>query len=185
MLIMPKLPVIHAIKPVARSRLFHVEEVHLEFSNGQRRVYERLVSHGNGAVLVVPLLDDNTLLLVREYATGTGRYELAFPKGHIEANEDVLTAANREMQEEVGYAARELHLLRKVSLSPGYMQHHTHIVLARGLYPQRVAGDEPEPLEVVPWRLADSADLLARDDFTEGRSLLALYLAQDWLRQRC
>jgi ADP-ribose diphosphatase len=62
------------------------------------------------------------------------------------------------------------------------MMHHTDLILARDLYPQRLEGDEPEPLEVVPWKLADAASLLARDDFTEGRSLLALYLAQDWLK---
>lgn len=180
---MQKPPKIHAIQPVTNSRLFHVEEVHLEFSNGERRIYERLANRGHGAVLVVPLLDDDTLLLIREYSAGTERYELAFPKGHIERGEDVLAAANREIMEEVGYGAHDLHLLRRVSLSPSYMQHHTHLVLARDLYPHQVAGDEPEPLEVVPWKLCDVEELLLRDDFTEGRSLLALYLAQDWLKQ--
>lgn len=178
---MQKPPNIHAIHPVTSSRLFHVEEIHLEFSNGERRIYERLANRGNGAVLIVPLLNDDTLLLIREYSAGTGRYELGFPKGKVENGEDPLDAANREIMEEVGYAARDLHLLRRVSLSPGYMQHHTHLILARDLYPHRVDGDEPEPLEVVPWKLSDAADLLLQDDFTEGRSLLALYLAQDWL----
>ena len=123
------------------------------------------------------------LLLIREYSAGTGRYELGFPKGKVERDEDVLDAANREIMEEVGYGARDLHLLRRVSLSPGYMQHSTHLILARDLYPHQVEGDEPEPLEVVPWKLSDAADLLLQDDFTEGRSLLALYLAQDWLKQ--
>ncbi|QQZ29533.1 ADP compounds hydrolase NudE [Thiothrix subterranea] len=178
---MQKPPTIHAIHPVTSSRLFHVEEIHLEFSNGERRTYERLANLGNGAVLIVPLLDDDTLLLIREYSAGTGRYELGFPKGKVERGEDVLDAANREIMEEVGYGARDLHVLRRVSLSPGYMQHSTHLILARDLYPQRTEGDEPEPLEVVPWKLSDAADLLLQDDFTEGRSLLALYLAQDWL----
>jgi ADP-ribose diphosphatase len=155
----------------------------LEFSNGERRTYERLANRGSGAVLIVPLLDDDTLLLIREYSAGTGRYELGFPKGKVERGEDILDAANREIMEEVGYGARDLHLLRRVSLSPGYMQHHTHLILARDLYPQRTEGDEPEPLEVVPWKLSEAADLLLQDDFTEGRSLLALYLAQDWLKQ--
>jgi ADP-ribose diphosphatase len=180
---MQKPPTIHAIHPVTSSRLFHVEEIHLEFGNGERRIYERLANRGHGAVLIVPLLDDDTLLLIREYSAGTGRYELAFPKGKVERGEDALEAANREIMEEVGYGARELHLLRRVSLSPGYMQHHTHLILARDLYPHRVDGDEPEPLEVVPWKLRDAQELLAQEDFTEGRSLLALYLAQDWLRQ--
>ncbi|WGZ95089.1 MAG: ADP compounds hydrolase NudE [Candidatus Thiothrix putei] len=179
---MQKPPKIHAIHSVTSSRLFHVEEIHLEFSNGERRIYERLANRGNGAVLIVPLLNDDTLLLIREYSAGTGRYELGFPKGKVERGEDVLDAANREIMEEVGYASRDLHVLRRVSLSPGYMQHHTHLILARDLYPHRVDGDEPEPLEVVPWKLSDAANLLLQDDFTEGRSLLALYLAQDWLR---
>lgn len=180
---MSKLPTIHQTRRVASSRLFRVEEVDLEFSNGQRRTYERLANGGNGAVLVVPILNDDTLLLIREYSAGTERYELAFPKGHIEAGEEILVAANRESMEEVGYGARELHLLRKVSLSPSYMQHHTHLVLARDLYVQQEEGDEPEPLEVVPWKISELDSLLAREDFTEGRSILAAYLALDWLRQ--
>lgn len=181
---MHKPPKIHAVNPVANSRLFHVEEIHLEFSNGEHRIYERLANRGNGAVLVAPLLEDDTLLLIREYSAGTGRYELAFPKGHIERGESPLEAANREIMEEVGYGARDLRLLRSISLSPGYMQHHTHLVLARDLYPQQVEGDEPEPLEVVPWKLSDMDELLLQDDFTEGRSLLALFLVREWLQQR-
>jgi ADP-ribose diphosphatase len=180
---MSKLPTIHETRPVASSRLFHVEEVHLEFSNGERRIYERLANRGHGAVLIVPMLDDDTLLLIREYSAGTERYELAFPKGHVERGEDILDAANREIQEEVGYGAHELHLLRSVSVSPSYMAHHTNLVLARNLYPLRMEGDEPEPLEVVPWKLSDIDSLLLQPDFTEGRSLLALYLAQAWLKQ--
>ena len=48
---MSKLPTIHTIKPVTGSRLFRVEELHLEFSNGERRIYERLANAGHGAVL--------------------------------------------------------------------------------------------------------------------------------------
>ncbi len=180
---MSKLPTIHQISSVASSRLFHVEELHLEFSNGERRIYERLANRGGGAVLIVPLLNDDTLLLVREYAAGTGRYELGFPKGKVERGENIVDAANRELMEEVGFGAHHLQLMRSVSLSPGYMAHHTNLLLARDLYPHRMEGDEPEPLEVVPWRLSDATELLQRDDFTEGRSLLALFLTLEWLKQ--
>ncbi len=181
--VMSKLPTIHQISSVASSRLFHVEELHLEFSNGERRIYERLANRGGGAVLIVPLLNDDTLLLVREYAAGTGRYELGFPKGKVERGENIVDAANRELMEEVGFGAHHLQLMRSVSLSPGYMAHHTNLLLARDLYPHQMEGDEPEPLEVVPWQLSDAAELLQRDDFTEGRSLLALFLTLEWLKQ--
>ena len=149
----------------------------MEFSNGERRCYERVLGSNRGAVLVVPLLDGENLLLIREYAAGSNRYELAFPKGRVEAGEDMLEAANREIREEVGYAARKLDLLRTVALAPGYMQHQTHLILARDLYASPLAGDEPEPIELVAWKLDAIDELLALDGFSESRSILALLLA--------
>lgn len=175
-------PIIHACTTVARSRLFEIEALDLEFSNGARTQYERLVSRGNGAVLVVPLLDRDTVLLIREYAAGTERYELAFPKGKLEPGEDVLTAANREIMEEVGYASRRLTRLTGLSLAPGYAMHSTHLVLAEELYPERAPGDEPEEIEVVPWKLDRIDELLAREDFSEARSIAGLFIVRERLR---
>ena len=164
-------------QPVATTRIFRVEQLDLEFGNGQRRCYERILGGPRGAVLVVPLLDPETLLLIREYAAGSGRYELAFPKGRIEEGEEMLAAANREIQEEIGYGARDLRLLRSVSVAPGYLQHKTHLILARDLYPSSLPGDEPEPIEVVPWKLKDLDALLEQEELSESRSILALFLA--------
>ena len=181
---MSKKPVIHSRQEVARTRLFRVEALELTFSNGTRVEYERLVSSSDGAVLVVPMRDENTVLLVREYAAGTERYELALPKGRIEPDEDPVEAANRELSEEIGLAARQLTLLTAFTLAPGYMTHATHIVLAEDLYPEEAEGDEPEPLEVVPWNMSELYGLTQREDCSEARSIAALYLARDYLQNR-
>ncbi|QKT03438.1 ADP compounds hydrolase NudE [Ectothiorhodospiraceae bacterium 2226] len=176
---MAKIPVIRRSRTVARSRLFHIEELDLEFSNGVSARYERLAGSGRGAVLIVPMLDPETVLLIREYAAGVHRYELALPKGRVEPGEELLAAANREIMEEVGYAARRLEVLRAVTAAPGYLSHTTHIVLAQELYPQRAQGDEPEEIEVVPWRLSELSALLEQEDCTEARSIAALFLARE------
>ena len=137
----------------------------------------------NAAFIVVPLVDDETVLLVREYAAGLHHYEIGLVKGRLEDGESILEAAQRELQEEAGYAARNLVELTRLSLSPGYMTHVTHVVLARDLYPSRLPGDEPEELEVVPWALSDLLELTQRDDCTEGRSIAALYIARDFIKQ--
>ena len=93
----------------------------------------------------------------------------------------MLDAAGREIREEIGYGARDLQRLHRVSLAPGYIQHRTHIVLARDLFPEREKGDEPEPLEVVPWALDDLQSLLEREDFSEARSIAALFLVRAFL----
>jgi len=160
---------------VAQTRIFRVEQVDLAFSNGNRRCFERIIG-GRESVLVVPLLDARTLLLAREYATGTDRYELGFPKGIVESGEDPLEAAGREIREEIGFGARDLRVIRKVSVAPGYIQHETHLVLARDLYREQAQGDEPEPIQVVSWDLDELDALLERDDFTEARSIAALFL---------
>ncbi|MBD9536317.1 ADP compounds hydrolase NudE [Stenotrophomonas sp. ATCM1_4] len=160
---------------------FRQEQLDLEFSNGERRHFQRLVSRGHGAVVVVPMLDAETVLLVREYAAGLHRYELGLVKGRIDAGETPEQAADRELKEEAGYGARKVEVLRAMTLAPTYMSHASWLVLARDLYPERLAGDEPEELEVVPWKLAELDQLMLREDFSEGRSLAALFIAREWL----
>ena len=179
--IMSKKPRILSAHTIARTRLFHVEEVGLEFTNGTVVRYERLSASPQGAVLVVPMLDEDTVLLIREYAAGVHRYELGLPKGLIEADETILAAANRELMEEVGYAARDLRHVTSFTLAPGYFGHVTHVVFAGDLYEQRIPGDEPEEIEVVPWRMSALKDLVAQEDCTEARSIAALYMVRDLL----
>ena len=176
------LPTIHGRREREAGRMLRVEQVDLEFSNGERRTYRRLKPRGLGAVIIVPMLDDETVLLAREYAAGLHHYEIGLPKGRLEKGESIIEAAQREMKEEIGYGARNLIELTRLSLAPGYMTHITWIVLARDLYPEKLEGDEPEELEVVPWPLADLRSLTARDDCTEGRTIAALYIARDYLR---
>jgi ADP-ribose diphosphatase len=178
---MPSKPEILSIRTVAASRLFAVEELDLRFSNGSRARFERLRPGGRGAVLIVPMPDADTVLLIREYAAGVDRYELGLPKGLMEQGEDVETAANREIMEEIGFGAERLERLTCLSIAPGYLGHRTHVVLARNLYPKRLPGDEPEEIEVVPWRLSCLEALLERDDFSEARSIAALFLARERL----
>lgn len=181
---MRRKPVVTGTETIARTRLFHVEQVDLLFSNGREVRYERLRSRSAGAVLVVPLLDPATVLLIREYAAGVDRYELALPKGRVEQGENLEQAANREIREETGYGARQLTLLKSMTLAPGYFSHATHIVLAEDLYPDRLEGDEPEAIEVVPWPLENIAELVELEECTEARSIAALYLVRERLLGR-
>lgn len=181
---MPRQPAILAKRPVHDGRFLRVEEIDLEFSNGERRTYERLAGSGLGAVIIVPMLDDETVLLVREYGVGLDRYELGLPKGRLDHDETIEQGANRELKEEIGYGARDLCILTTLSLSPAYMTHLSHVVLARELYPERLAGDEPEPLEVVPWKLSELHTLVGREDVTEGRSIAALFIAREFFAGR-
>jgi ADP-ribose diphosphatase len=170
-------PTVIARRPAARTRVFDIEEVELVFNNGARRTYERVLGSDEGAVLVAPV-DKVHLYLVREYATGMDRYELTFVKGNVDAGEDLLSAADRELQEEIGMGARELEHLRSMTTAPGYLRHSTHVILASDLYPNRLDGDEPEPLETVSWPLDNLEALLEHPEFTDARSVAVALLLQ-------
>ncbi|WNO59839.1 ADP compounds hydrolase NudE [Rheinheimera sp. MMS21-TC3] len=168
-------------KIVARSLLFKVEQLNLQFSNGERRVYERLRGSGNGAVMIIACPDVDSFYLVREYCAGSDNYQLGFPKGGIDAGESVVEAANRELKEEIGFGAKRFVSLKPLALAPSHFNATMHIVLALDLYPESLPGDEPEPLELVRWLRCDSLALLQQPDFTEARSVAGLFLAQQYL----
>jgi ADP-ribose diphosphatase len=170
---------------IAKSRLFRIESLDIQFSNGELRNYERLArGTPGGAVLIVPMLDVETVLLIREYSAGVHRYEVGLPKGKTDAGESFMEAANRELKEEVGFGARNLHHLSSLSLAPSYLEHTTEIVIAQDLYAEKLPGDEPEELEVIPWKLSRINELLATGECTEARSIAALFMALEYLKSK-
>jgi ADP-ribose diphosphatase len=178
---MRKKPEILNVSTIAQTRIFRVEQIDVRFANGRQVRYERLYATPPAAVMIVPLLDEHTVLLIREYAVGVERYELCLPKGRVEEGETIFAAANRELMEEVGYGAGSLQHIKSVSLAPGYVGHTTHILLATDLYRQRRVGDEPEAIEMVPWPLHSLSELLQQSDCTEARSIAALFMVREQL----
>ncbi|MDE1312895.1 ADP compounds hydrolase NudE [Vibrio aestuarianus] len=172
-----KLPDILATNTEAKSKLFTIESLDLRFSNGELRTYERMKPSGRHAVMMVPITAQGDLLLVREYAAGTERYELGFPKGLIDPGETPQQAAVRELKEEIGFGAHTLTPLKEVVLAPSYFSSRMTLFLAQDLYSENLEGDEPEPLEVIRWPLAQAEELLTHLDFCEARSITALLLA--------
>ncbi|OOF40554.1 MULTISPECIES: ADP compounds hydrolase NudE [Rodentibacter] len=174
------LPQILSTRTVAKSQLFEIQAVDLAFGNGEKRTYERFKPGAHQAVMMVPI-DGDELLMIREYAVGTERYELGFPKGGVDVGETLEEAANRELKEEIGVGAKYIYFLRTVITSPSYMRNPMHIFIVRDFYPCKLEGDEPEPLELVRFPLNKLDELIANPDFNEARNLTALYALRDYL----
>ncbi|WP_210397173.1 ADP compounds hydrolase NudE [Motiliproteus sediminis] len=177
---MPIKPTLLKKRSVARSRLFEVEALDLQFSNGATRTYERLAPKRHGAVMVIALQDADTVLLIREYAAGFDDYLLTLPKGLIDPGETASEAANRELKEETGFGARQIRPIKSLTTSPNYMSHRIEVLVAEELYPERLPGDEPEELEVVPCPISELPLLMASAELEEARVIAALML---WLHQ--
>ena len=174
-------PKIQNIEVLASTRLFSIESVDLQFANGEARTFERLMSTGQGAVMVVPLIENDQLLLIREFAVGMERYELGFVKGRIDNGEAPEAAARRELREETGFDAKSFKRLATVGLTPAYSNYQTHIFLADELFSAPLPGDEPEAPEKISWPLADLDVLRRQENFSDSRSVLATFLIAEEL----
>lgn len=177
------LPEIQNSRVIAQSRLFSVEQIDLRFSNGTERTFERLPKRGREGVIVCAINAEHECILIREYQAGTHRYELVLPKGRVDGTESFEEAANRELKEEAGFGATSLRYMREMTIAPSHMGFSIHAILATGLYPESLIGDEPEPLDVVTWPMQKLDELFLSDELSEARTIATLTLARILLEE--
>lgn len=135
-----------------------------------------VVEHG-GAVVIIPRLDADRLVLIQQYRYAAGTDLLEFPAGTLEPGEDPLDCAARELREETGYAAGKLEALGGIFLAPGYSTEYLHIYLADDLSEDPLPGDEDEIMDV---RILTRTELEASaraGAIEDAKTLAALYLA--------
>jgi len=146
---------------------------------GGVRMHRDVVRHP-GAVTVVPVHDDGTVVLVRQYRSALEDWLIEAPAGKrdVDGEAPELTA-HRELREEVGLEAAELTPLIVLKHSPGFCDEHNHIFLATGLTPceQALDGPEEENMTVLHVPLASVYDLIADGTLTDGKTVVGLTLA--------
>lgn len=144
---------------------------------------DREVVEHDDAVAVVPLFDDGTVVLLRQYRHPVGRYLLEVPAGKLDVEgEPAADAARRELAEEVGLAAGRLDHLTTFHNSAGWCDERTHLYLGRDLSAtDRPDGFELEheeaDMEVVRIPLDDALDGISRGEITDAKTVLGLLLA--------
>lgn len=147
---------------------------------GGKRGRREIVEHPGG-VTIVPLRDDGCLLFVRQYRHPAGKTLLEFPAGGLDAGEDPLACAARELQEEVGYRAARLEKLGGFFLAPGYDTEYQHAFLAEDLAPAELPGDDDEVIEVVPLTVSQAVRAAESGGIEDAKTLAALLLL--WRRR--
>ena len=164
-------------KSIFKSKLFDIKQADIEF-NGTTMKYEIISGTGSGAVMVVPFIE-NDILFIKEYAAAIDNYMITFPKGKIDRGETIEEAANRELQEEVGYKSKDIKLIKKLYLAPGYIDHMTYVMVAKELSESSLSGDEPEELEVIRVHRDDVINFLDKNEIIDSRVHAALNIIEN------
>lgn len=135
-----------------------------------------------GAVAMVPCLDADTVLLVRQWRTAADRALLEIPAGTLAPGEAPAACAERELMEEVGYRPGRLTPLVSFYLAPGYSTEVLHVFLAEDLTPAHLPHDEDEQIEVVQVNWAEIDSLIAAGEIADAKSIAGLLLARQAAR---
>ena len=162
--------------------LFRVDRLHLLDPDG--RPFDRFVIRHPGAVTVVPVHDDGTVTLVRQYRAAVDALVLEIPAGTLDKDgEEPEAAARRELAEEAGLEASRWELLVGTWNTPGISDQHTLIYLATGITPcqARPDGVEEGYMTVETIHLSGFDDLVARGDIKDETTMLGLYMARQRL----
>ena len=173
-----KMPKIIKEKSIFKSRLFNIKQAQIEF-NHQILEYEIISGTGQGAVIIVPIIDDE-IIFIREYAAAVDDYMITLPKGKIDKGEELIETANRELQEEVGFKSDNIKLINKIYLAPGYIDHITYVMLATNLTPSYLQGDEPEDLEIVRVKSNDATTFLSKEPIIDSRVFAAIHYVKNY-----
>ena len=128
-----------------------------------------------GAVVILPLFDDGTVLLERQFRYPVGKVFIEFPAGKIDQGEDALTCAKRELQEETGYTATDWQFLCTIHNALGYSDEHLEIFVARGLIAGETCPEEGEFIETLRAPLADLTDWVRAGDVTDAKTVIGAF----------
>lgn len=161
---------------IYKGRIVHLHVDTVRLADGKEAKRE-IVSHG-GAVCIVPLMEDGTVLLVKQFRLAAGKVLLEVPAGTLEKDEDPDACALRELEEETGYKAANLRLLFTTFLAPGYSTELIHAYLATGLTKTQTNFDEGEDLELITMPLEEAEHLVLSGQVQDAKTIASLLVAR-------
>jgi len=161
-----------ARKHLFQAKRFAIEEVHEKLANGSSLV--RHVVRHPGAVVVLPLIDDERVCLIRTYRVAIDRWNLELPAGTLDKNLPPLEVAHLELQEETGYRAETMVPVHTFAMSPGILDEKMHFYAATGLSPGEAAREAGEQMSNVIVTWAEIDRLLRDRQIIDAKTLVGL-----------
>lgn len=167
-------PEILATKSIYKGKIFDVIESDIRHDNLE---YKREIVVHKGSAVMVPVFDDGTVALVRQYRYAAEEFLLEIPAGTLNKDEDPEAAALRELEEEIGVKAGKIEKLSEFYLSPGFLTEKMHLYLATELTETSQRLEEDEILTIERYSFSDAFSLIRSGEIRDAKSIIGLVLA--------
>ena len=142
----------------------------------------REVVHHPGASAVVAIDEENRIIMEKQFRYALNDYLLEIPAGKLDAGEDPLVCAKRELEEETVIVASEWISLGTIATSPGFCNEVIHLYVAKGLSKGEIHWDEDEYVEVERYTFDELLQRIKEEKIKDSKSLSALLLAMPYLK---
>jgi ADP-ribose pyrophosphatase len=167
-------------KQVFEGKIVNIRLDSVELVNGKTS-FREVVEHAGG-VVILAVDENNRAYMVRQFRYPIGRAKLEVPAGKLEKGEDPLEGAVRELREETGLTAEQIIYFGGTYPSPGFCDEQLHIYLALGLTQGEACPDEDEFLNLEVIDLDELAAMIMRGELQDGKSINAIFMAREYLR---
>ena len=160
---------------VFEGKIFTITHDTVELENGNTAVRDCLLHHGG--VCVLPVNENNEVLLVKQFRYPFRTVTLEAPAGKLEKGEDHAECGRRELLEETGCTCSEYTYMGEMYPTPAYNTEITHMYLARGLSYEKQSLDPDEFLDVVKMPLAEAVEMVMNGTIPDGKTQIVLLKA--------
>ena len=155
----------------------NVQRDRIRLPDGKESVREYIVHPG--AVVILPVFDDGSVLLERQFRYPLHQVFIELPAGKIDPGEDPLACAKRELREETGYTATDWRFVCTIHNAIAYSDEHLDIFIARGLTAGPSALDDGEFLDVFAAPHADLLTWIREGKVTDVKTIIGAF----WLEK--
>jgi len=171
-------PEVISSEPIYKGRVFDIRvDTIREAQGGELHTYKREIISHNGSAVIVPLFEDGTVALVRQYRHAAGDHLLELPAGTLDHSEDPKLGAIRELEEEIGVTASSITKLTEFYVSPGFLTEKMHLYLATGLTETAQDLDDDEFLNIERIPLSDALNMVRTNRIQDAKTIIGLMLA--------
>lgn len=157
---------------VYHGRVFDIRKDRIAESGAE---YEREVITHNGSAVIVPLFEDGTVALVKQFRHAAGEFLLELPAGSLDRpDEPPIDGARRELEEEIGVIAQNLELIAEFYVSPGFLSEKMFVFLATGLTETQQNLDEDEFVVIVRLPLTEAVEMARNGRIKDAKTIIGL-----------